>query len=180
MTRRLVGMLLGSLRSQHAKDVEIAVLRHQLSVLCRQRSRSAIHRSSASEPPSAKSQLGGCDRLSGTHRVSRRTINQSTKSIDGWYGTPAHGANPGFRAPQDGPCSVGVGRQYWGTLGKRANCQLGVSVNAITEHASCPLDWRLFVPEGWDDAAMATGARPATCRTACTTGPSGSWWWTAR
>src|SRR6266542_3957909 len=36
MARRLVGMLLGSLRSQHAKDVEIAVLRHQLSVLRRQ------------------------------------------------------------------------------------------------------------------------------------------------
>jgi putative transposase len=33
MARRLLGMLLGSLRSQHAKDVEIAVLRHQLDVL---------------------------------------------------------------------------------------------------------------------------------------------------
>src|SRR6266516_1853990 len=30
MARRLVGMLLGSLRSEHAKDVEIAVLRHQI------------------------------------------------------------------------------------------------------------------------------------------------------
>jgi putative transposase len=36
MARRLVGMLLGSLRSQHAKDVEIAILRHQLAVLRRQ------------------------------------------------------------------------------------------------------------------------------------------------
>jgi putative transposase len=36
MARRLVGALLGSLRSEHAKDVEIAVLRHQLSVLGRQ------------------------------------------------------------------------------------------------------------------------------------------------
>ena len=36
MTRRLLGMLLGSARSEHAKDVEIAVLRHQLDVLCRQ------------------------------------------------------------------------------------------------------------------------------------------------
>jgi hypothetical protein len=35
-TRRLLGMLLGSLRSEHAKDVEIAVLRHQLDVLRRQ------------------------------------------------------------------------------------------------------------------------------------------------
>jgi hypothetical protein len=35
-TRRLLGMLLGSLRSEHAKDVEIDVLRHQLEVLRRQ------------------------------------------------------------------------------------------------------------------------------------------------
>jgi SRSO17 transposase len=63
--------------------------------------------------------------------------------------------------PKDGRCSVGVQRQYSGTLGKTANCQLGVSVNAVTEHASCPLDWRLFLPERWDDAAMAT--RRAAC-----------------
>jgi putative transposase len=36
MARRLVGMLFGRLRSEHAKDVEIAVLRHQLDVLRRQ------------------------------------------------------------------------------------------------------------------------------------------------
>jgi putative transposase len=36
MARRLVGMLLGRLRSEHAKDVELAVLRHQLEVLRRQ------------------------------------------------------------------------------------------------------------------------------------------------
>jgi len=36
MARRLVGILLGCLRSEHAKDVEIAVLCHQLSVLRRQ------------------------------------------------------------------------------------------------------------------------------------------------
>jgi SRSO17 transposase len=63
--------------------------------------------------------------------------------------------------PKDGPCSVGVQRQYSGTLGKTANCQLGVSVNAVTEQASCPLDWRLFLPEGWDEPAMA--ARRAAC-----------------
>jgi SRSO17 transposase len=63
--------------------------------------------------------------------------------------------------PKDGSCSVGVQRQYSGTLGKTANCQLGVSVNAVTEHASCPLDWRLFLPERWDEPAMAT--RRAAC-----------------
>jgi hypothetical protein len=36
MTCRLLGMLLGSLRGEHAKDIEIAVLRHQLDVLRRQ------------------------------------------------------------------------------------------------------------------------------------------------
>jgi putative transposase len=39
MTCRLVGVLLGCLRSEHAKDVEIAVLRHQLDVLRRQAKR---------------------------------------------------------------------------------------------------------------------------------------------
>jgi SRSO17 transposase len=63
--------------------------------------------------------------------------------------------------PKDGSCSVGVQRQYCGTLGKTANCQLGVSVNAVTEQASCPLDWRLFLPEGWDEEAMAS--RRAAC-----------------
>jgi putative transposase len=42
MARRLVGMLLGSLRSEHAKDIEIAVLRHQLDVLRRQVKRPAF------------------------------------------------------------------------------------------------------------------------------------------
>jgi len=36
MARRLVGVVLGHLRSEHAKDIEIAVLRHQLDVLRRQ------------------------------------------------------------------------------------------------------------------------------------------------
>jgi SRSO17 transposase len=49
-----------------------------------------------------------------------------------------------------GKHSVGVARQYSGTLGKVGNCQIGVSINACTDEASCPLDWRLFVPEEWD------------------------------
>jgi SRSO17 transposase len=52
--------------------------------------------------------------------------------------------------PKDGDCSAGVARQYSGTLGKVANCQVGVSVSAASEHGSCPVDWRLFLPECWD------------------------------
>ena len=36
MAHRLTGMVLGRLRSEHAKDVEVAVLRHRLQVLRRQ------------------------------------------------------------------------------------------------------------------------------------------------
>ncbi|HZD00164.1 MAG TPA: transposase, partial [Actinomycetes bacterium] len=48
----------------------------------------------------------------------------------GWWATPAF--------PRTASARWGVQRQYSGTLGKRANLKLGVSVNAVTEHASCP------------------------------------------
>src|SRR3954449_10469575 len=57
---------------------------------------------------------------------------------------------------KDGSASPGVARQYSGTLGKVANCQIGVSVHAVTDAASCPLNWRLFLPASWDDAGAAT------------------------
>jgi SRSO17 transposase len=53
--------------------------------------------------------------------------------------------------PKFGKMSVGVARQYSGCLGKIGNCQIGVSINAATEDASCPLDWRLFIPKEWDE-----------------------------
>lgn len=60
--------------------------------------------------------------------------------------------------PKDGKGSPGVARQYSGTLGKVANCQIGVSVHAVTDTASCPLDWRLFLPESWDVAKAGLAA----------------------
>jgi SRSO17 transposase len=62
--------------------------------------------------------------------------------------------------PKDGMGSPGVARQYSGTLGKVANCQIGVSVHAVTDAASCPLDWRLFLPKSWDDLFADDEARP--------------------
>ena len=53
--------------------------------------------------------------------------------------------------PKDGKMSVAVARQYCGALGKRANCQVAVSVHAVSDTASCPLQWRLFVPREWAD-----------------------------
>ncbi|MFI6179025.1 IS701 family transposase [Nonomuraea sp. NPDC051191] len=71
--------------------------------------------------------------------------------------------------PKDGKGSPCVARQYSGTLGKVANCQIGVSVHAVTDTASSPLDWRLFVPTSWDDQACdaATGPQVATRRDRC-------------
>jgi SRSO17 transposase len=66
--------------------------------------------------------------------------------------------------PKDGTASPGVARQYSGTLGKVANCQIGVSISAVTDAASCPLDWRLFVPERWDDALAAAPEAAAAIR----------------
>jgi len=60
----------------------------------------------------------------------------------------------GFK--KDGGSSPGVARQYSGTLGKVGNCQIAVSVNAVTDKASCPLNWRLFLPESWDDTCVDT------------------------
>jgi SRSO17 transposase len=56
--------------------------------------------------------------------------------------------------PKDGTASPCVARQYSGTLGKIGNCQIGVSVHLVNEHASCAADWRLFCPESWDDQAL--------------------------
>jgi hypothetical protein len=55
--------------------------------------------------------------------------------------------------PKAGRYSVGVARQYSGTLGKVGNCQIGVSVSAASEAASAPLTWRLFLPDAWDEDA---------------------------
>ncbi|MEU0744345.1 IS701 family transposase, partial [Streptomyces sp. NPDC006134] len=61
--------------------------------------------------------------------------------------------------PKCGTASVGVARQYCGAVGKRANCQVAVSVHAATDTASCPLDWELYLPREWTE-------EPDRCRRA--------------
>lgn len=56
--------------------------------------------------------------------------------------------------PKDGKMSVAVAHQYCGALGKQSNCQVAVSVHAVSDTASCPLQWRLFVPREWADDAV--------------------------
>jgi len=55
--------------------------------------------------------------------------------------------------PKDGKDSPGVKRQYSGTLGKRGNCQIGVSVHAVGARGTVPLGWALYLPEDWCEDA---------------------------
>jgi SRSO17 transposase len=50
---------------------------------------------------------------------------------------------------KQGEHSVGVARQYSGTLGKTANCQIAVSLHHVGENGSTALNWRLYLPEEW-------------------------------
>lgn len=51
--------------------------------------------------------------------------------------------------PKKGNHSVGVARQYSGTLGKIGNCQVAVSLHYATDDAAVPLDFALYLPEEW-------------------------------
>src|SRR5437773_10747203 len=63
--------------------------------------------------------------------------------------------------PKDGTASPCVARQYSGTLGKTANCQIGVSVQMVTDTASLAANWRLFCPASWDDTTITDVATAA-------------------
>lgn len=51
--------------------------------------------------------------------------------------------------PKKGKHSVGVARQYSGTLGRTDNCQVAVSLHLAGERGSGCIGFRLFMPESW-------------------------------
>ena len=53
--------------------------------------------------------------------------------------------------PKKGKKSVGVTRQYCGTLGKIANCQQGVFLAYVSEQGHALVDKRLYLPREWTD-----------------------------
>jgi SRSO17 transposase len=61
--------------------------------------------------------------------------------------------------PKQGKHSVGVARQYCGTLGKVGNCQLGVFLAYASARGHALVDLRLFLPQAWTDD-------PARCQAA--------------
>jgi len=76
--------------------------------------------------------------------VRRRIAERLTEAVD-----PVAWVIDDASFPECGTASVAVAPQYCGALGKRANCQVAVSVHAASDQASCPLQWRLFRPEEW-------------------------------
>jgi SRSO17 transposase len=66
--------------------------------------------------------------------------------------------------PKDGTASPCVARQYSGTLGKTANCQIAVSVQVVSDAASVAGNWRLFCPASWDDTTISDPQRVAVVR----------------
>ncbi len=52
---------------------------------------------------------------------------------------------------KQGRHSPGVQRQYTGSAGKRANCQIGVSLVLANSHAEIPVDFKLYIPQSWAD-----------------------------
>jgi len=51
--------------------------------------------------------------------------------------------------PKKGHHSVGVARQYSGTLGRTDNCQIATSLHLAGERGSGCIGMRLYVPESW-------------------------------
>ena len=60
--------------------------------------------------------------------------------------------------PKKGDHSVGVARQYSGTLGKVGNCQVAVSLHYATDDAAIPLDFALYLHEEWLEPDRRTQA----------------------
>ena len=121
-----------------------------------------------------KSMVPMAERLGVDHQRLQQFITSSTwdyagvrRNVARWFAAsfPVEALvvdDTGF--PEDGDASPCVARQYSGTLGKTASCQIGVSVHLVSEGASCAADWRLFCPQSWDDQALddpvaAAGAR---------------------
>jgi SRSO17 transposase len=61
---------------------------------------------------------------------------------------------------KQGTHSVGVQRQYTGSAGKIANCQIAVSLSVATRDDHVPIDFELYMPRSWtDDAKRRRAAR---------------------
>ena len=71
----------------------------------------------------------------------------------------------GTSFPKQGTASVGVARQYCGSLGKVANCQVAVTVALWTGARAWLLGAQLYLPETWLTPAQRTRAHIPAAQT---------------
>lgn len=177
LSTRETGVRAADLDAQRAALIEFAAEMYRPLARCDQRAKGEQYvrglllegRRKSIQPMAARLADGDeeglqnfiCDSPWKDEPVRRRLAVRMTAEIepDGWIVDDTG-------LPKDGRMSPGVAHQYCGALGKTANCQVLVSVNAASDRASCPLGWRLFIPESWDqDEVRRTRARiPAEVR----------------
>jgi len=62
--------------------------------------------------------------------------------------------------PKQGTHSVGVQRQYSGTIGKIANCQVAASLTIATRTEHVPVDFALYLPRADEDPSRRPSPHP--------------------
>jgi len=73
---------------------------------------------------------------------------------------------------KQGKASCGVGRQYTGSAGKIANCQIGVFAAYVSRHGHAFIDRALYMPKAWTDDAARMAAAHVPEETAFATKPA--------
>lgn len=84
---------------------------------------------------------------------------QMAKQIERTFPQPVAWIIDDTGFPKKGEHSVGVARQYSGTLGKTGNCQIAISLHRTDARGSSPLGFQLYLPQEWTDD-------PARCQAA--------------